>query len=263
MLSTNRISDNSDLNAQLDASEKARLDELETVIERGLQTFYEVGKALEEIREKKLHRETHKTFEAYCRDRWGMARPTAYRFINAAQVMENLSPIGDILPRKENQVRPLTQLYPELQIEIWQQAVELAPNGIPTGAAVQRLVEEKLSSAKTKRSASGNFSEVEQLRQENQRLREQIRKQNIEREKRAAEVAAELERLREENRQLKAELRQRDIDWERRLAYEREKIRAEVRAELKAEYEGIINDLTAQVKELSRQLEEIRLQVKA
>ena len=124
MLSTNTISDNTSLNAQLDATEKARLDELETVIERGLQTFYEVGKALEEIREQKLYRETHKTFENYCRDRWGMARPTAYRFINAAQVMENLSPIGDILPRKENQVRPLTQLSPELQIKIWQQQLE-------------------------------------------------------------------------------------------------------------------------------------------
>jgi len=126
MLST----DNTSLNAQLNASERARLDELEMAIDRGLQTFYEVGKALEEIREQKLYRD-HKTFETYCRDRWGIARPTAYLFINAAQVMENLSPIGDILPRKENQVRPLTQLSPELQIEIWQQAVELASNGIP------------------------------------------------------------------------------------------------------------------------------------
>jgi len=270
MLSTNTISDNSDSHSQagdwereLDASEKARLGELETVIERGLQTFYEVGKALEEIREKKLYRETHKTFETYCRDRWGIARQTAYRFIDAALVIENLSPMGDKIPTKERQVRPLTQLPPALQLEIWQQAVELAPNGIPTAAAVQRLVDEKVSSPKTKRSSAGNLLEVEQLRQENQRLREQIRRQNIEREKRSAEVAAELERLREENRQLKAELRQRDIDWERRLAYEREKIRAEVRAELKAEYEGIINDLTAQVKELTRQLEQIRLQIKS
>lgn len=37
----------------------------------------------------------------------------------------------------------------------------------------------------------------------------------------------------------------------------------QIGAELKAEYEGIINYLTAQVKELTRQLEEIRLQMKA
>jgi len=175
MLSTNKISDSSNLNAQLDASERARLNELEAVIERGLQTFYEVGFALEEIREKKLYRETKKTFEAYCRDKWGIARQTAYRFISAAQVMEILSPIGDILPRKENQVRPLTLLPPELQLEIWQQAVELAPNGIPTAAAVQRLVDEKLSSSRTKRSRESNLSEIEQLCQENQRLKQQIR----------------------------------------------------------------------------------------
>jgi hypothetical protein len=51
-------------------------------------------------------------------------------------------------------------------------------------------------------------------------------------------VALELEQLRAENRQLKAELRQRDKDWEVRLAAERVKIREEVRAQMKAEYEG-------------------------
>lgn len=117
MLST----DNTSLNAQLNASERARLDELETAIDRGLQTFYEVGKALEEIREQKLYRETHKTFEAYCRDRWGIARQRAYQFIDAALVMENLSTMVDKIPTKERQVRPLTQLPPALQLEIWQQ----------------------------------------------------------------------------------------------------------------------------------------------
>jgi hypothetical protein len=64
-------------------------------------------------------------------------------------------------------------------------------------------------------------------------------------------VALELEQLRAENRQLKAELRQRDKDWEVRLAAERVKIREEVRAQMKAEYEGQINSLTQQLAEMT------------
>jgi len=64
-------------------------------------------------------------------------------------------------------------------------------------------------------------------------------------------VALELEQLRAENRQLKAQLRQRDKDWEVRLAAERVKIRKEVRAEMKAEYEGQINSLTQQLAEMT------------
>ncbi len=57
--------------------------------------------------------------------------------------------------------------------------------------------------------------------------------------------------LRAENRQLKAQLRQRDKDWEVRLAAERVKIREEVRAQMKAEYEGQINSLTQQLAEMT------------
>ena len=64
-------------------------------------------------------------------------------------------------------------------------------------------------------------------------------------------MALELEQLRAENRQLKAQLRQRDKDWEVRLAAERVKIREEVRAEMKAEYEGQINTLTQQLAEMT------------
>lgn len=267
MSTTKDLLDSDYASAQLDAAEQARLKELEKVIEQGLQTFYEVGKALDEIREKRLYRETHKTFDAYCREKWGIARQRAYRLMQAAQVRENLSPTGDKFPTKERQVRPLTQLPSELQLEIWQKAVELAPNGIPTGAAVQRLVDQRVSTrsrsvplgVSTRRNSGDTASEVEQLRQENQQLKERLKQQDLERKKRAAEVAAELEQLRAENRQLKAELRQRDRDWEVRLAYEREKIREEV----KAEYEGQINTLTAQVTSLTQQLQEMTAKYEA
>jgi hypothetical protein len=52
-----------------------RLAELERVIERGLQSFVEVGKALADIRDGKLYRcQGDATFEDYCQQRWGFSR---------------------------------------------------------------------------------------------------------------------------------------------------------------------------------------------
>lgn len=77
--------------------DSVRLVELEGVIERGLTTFVEVGAALMEIRDSRLYRETHGTFEAYCRERWGWDRTYAHRTIQAAEVSRML-PMGNILP---------------------------------------------------------------------------------------------------------------------------------------------------------------------
>ena len=266
MQSTNTLLETEYAITKLDVAERTRLQELESIVEHGLQTFYEVGKALDEIREHKLYRETHKTFESYCLDNWGIGRRTADRFIAAAQVIEILRPIGLKIPTKENQVRPLTGLPPELQLEIWQEALELSPNGMPTGAAVQRLVDQRFPSNGNDRTPKANASEVDKLRSDNQRLREQIREQNRDRDHRAAAVASELEQLRSENRQLKAELLQRDKDWEARLAFERNKIREEVREELREELKGELRkELKTELREEIRAelREEIRAEVKA
>jgi hypothetical protein len=97
---------------------KPRLAELEAIIERGMRTFIEVGNALLEIRNRRLYREQgFKTFEDYCRERWNMSRTYAYRQIDAAKVVQNLSPIGDI-PLTEAQARELARVSPERQREI-------------------------------------------------------------------------------------------------------------------------------------------------
>jgi ParB family chromosome partitioning protein len=67
-----------------------RLDELESIITRGLTTFVEVGTALMEIRDAKLYRESHATFEAYVKERWGWERRNAYQYIEAAEVAANV-----------------------------------------------------------------------------------------------------------------------------------------------------------------------------
>jgi hypothetical protein len=71
------------------------LAECEAIIERGLATFVEVGKALLRIRDDRLYRETHSTFADYCKQRWGMSKSHAYRQIEAAEVVDVLSGDGE------------------------------------------------------------------------------------------------------------------------------------------------------------------------
>ncbi|MHC5822546.1 MAG: hypothetical protein ACYT04_43595, partial [Nostoc sp.] len=54
---------------------------LERRVERA---FFEAGKALTELRDRRLYRSTHKTFEEYCRDRFGHSRQQSNYLIAAA-----------------------------------------------------------------------------------------------------------------------------------------------------------------------------------
>jgi hypothetical protein len=120
--------------------ESRDLVRLEKVIEGGLQTFLEVGAALAEIRDRRLYRIEHKTFEAYCRDKWNIGRTYAHRLMASADTVEML-PMGN-KPTSERQVRPLTKLPKEKRAEAWQRAVEASPSGQPTTADVEAAVDE-------------------------------------------------------------------------------------------------------------------------
>jgi hypothetical protein len=124
---------------------------LERQVERA---FYEAGKALAQLRERRLYRSTHKTFEQYCQDRFGFGRHAANRLITGASVVANLVSIGHqnpsgetrtigshILPTTERQVRPLTQLEPEQQRSVWEQAVTEAGGKVPSGRIVKDIVD--------------------------------------------------------------------------------------------------------------------------
>ena len=126
---------------QLVKTEADELTRLETVIQRGLSSFVEVGNALLAIRDGKLYREIHKTFDDYCRDRWNMSRVHAHRLIESAEISENLLPIGNIVPTTESQLRPMSQLAAEQQQAAWAEAVKRT-NGKPTAAAVTQAVQD-------------------------------------------------------------------------------------------------------------------------
>ena|SRR5690348_14940338 len=121
--------------------ERRYLGVLEDTIERGLRSFVEVGEALAEIRDDRLYRETQAAFDDYCRERWGFSKSHANRQIEAAEVVDVLTPIG-VKPTNEAQVRELAALKgePELVSQVWVEVVE-EHSGKPTAKHVREAVE--------------------------------------------------------------------------------------------------------------------------
>jgi hypothetical protein len=137
-----------------ESSITVELGTLESRIEKGLRAFWDIGQSLGQIRDKQLYRQSYKTFDEYCLNRWEMSRRSAYRLIQAALVYENVTrgsqsfvnvthgSQNQILPTNERQIRPLITLPPEKQREAWDKAVSTAPNGKVTSDHVAQVARE-------------------------------------------------------------------------------------------------------------------------
>lgn len=111
----------------LGESERKELKRCKDVIRKGLGTFLEVGSALLTIQSKSLYLESHSTFEAFCRAEFEMGRSHAYRLIDSAKVMEDLSSLGDRkLPTNEGQIRILAALPSEERLPAWQKVIDFS-----------------------------------------------------------------------------------------------------------------------------------------
>jgi len=133
---------------ELTPDEERERQRLEWKVEKA---FYEAGASLRLLRDKRLYRSTHPTFESYCHDRFGYHRRHCYQLIDAAAVVENLcansaqidggTSRGQTMPTNEYQVRPLTKLEPVEQVTVWQQAVSEVGGKVPSGRIVKGIVE--------------------------------------------------------------------------------------------------------------------------
>lgn len=107
----------------LTQAEAQHLTALEQIVRKGLETFLEVGEALLQIRDERLYRSSHASFEEYCRDKWKFTSRQANRLIGASEVVDNLkrdqlvSLVPAAVPENEAQARPLAALTPTQQIE--------------------------------------------------------------------------------------------------------------------------------------------------
>jgi hypothetical protein len=110
---------------ELGRGERRRLKQLEATIARSVQSFQDAGRALIEIRDSRLYRENHTTFEDYCREDLDLTRKRAYDFIAAAEVVDALSPNGDTpVPATEWVARELAPLRgePDQLVQVWDAA---------------------------------------------------------------------------------------------------------------------------------------------
>lgn len=131
----------------LSASEIKEKDKLENTVQ---QAFYVAGMALKILRDKKLYRETHRTFEAYIKERFDFSKSGAYYLISAFEVVENLkrpqfvdkNEGASILPTNESQCRPIAKLSPEQQRDIWNKAVKKANGKVPSARIIKEIVNE-------------------------------------------------------------------------------------------------------------------------
>lgn len=118
----------------LDSHEQAQLSACEKIIEKGYTTFIEVGNALFEIRNNKLYREKHATFEEYCKGKWQIKRQRAYELMEAASIVNTLSEISDkdngqhdngLTPTmRESHAAALAKIPQESRNDVWQKVIK-------------------------------------------------------------------------------------------------------------------------------------------
>jgi hypothetical protein len=155
-------------NETLTPKERHLLYECEAVIEKHIQTFYEVGKALMEISDKKLYREEYPTFAEYCKTRWNLERTRAYQIMGGYKIAENV----DDRRHSEYTLRPLARFTPEQQKEIYWKALEQAPDGKITHDRIYEVIASiEHSSKQLEEEQAQQRFEGEQNRIKNENLR--------------------------------------------------------------------------------------------
>ena len=106
-----------------------QLAEQEKFILQKTKEWYLEGKALLEIKDKKLYLDKYSSFAGYCKNKWGFSKRYANMQISGYLFVSRLKTIVPTLPANERQARPFTGLNLDLQQTAWTEALRTAPNG--------------------------------------------------------------------------------------------------------------------------------------
>lgn len=110
-----------DSDEPLSHEDKILLRACESDIQQNLQGFFVLGYRLWQINQKRLYRKTHKTFEAYCAEKWDFSKSHANRLIQAHLCIKHLEASHETkvyCPTNESHVRCIADLNPEQQVEV-------------------------------------------------------------------------------------------------------------------------------------------------
>ena len=104
----------------------SKLAELEDIIQRGKQTFFEVGNALAQIMEEQLYKEKgFGSFAEYCEQVWGFKKTYAYQLVKSAELVKELpAPVSAVAEKlNPRQVRELIKVPKEQREAVIKTAV--------------------------------------------------------------------------------------------------------------------------------------------
>jgi len=138
------------LTGSLSDEERGELRANEETIVRGARAWLEMGRALTTIRDKRLYRETHKRFEAYCWEKFRLEHSAIYQFMAAFRRYQLVLPIAAKLCIEftaESQVRPLCKCQGvDLPAVLKLAAKNIEPNDegnrIPTAKIIDEAVKQ-------------------------------------------------------------------------------------------------------------------------
>lgn len=111
----------------LTADESDALAVCEQRIAAGIEAFRDVVFALKEVRDRRLYREKHATFEDYCQTRWGFTRQRGYQLIDAAEAIASLPTECQPVVDTERSARELARVEPEHREKVVRKAAEAGP----------------------------------------------------------------------------------------------------------------------------------------
>lgn len=132
--------DGAEVVVPLTVDEQAELARLESVVAEGAAAMCAAGVALCSIRDQRLYRELHETFEGYVEDRLGVSVSHAYRWMDWARVQANVAAAG-LEVQRESHARELAQLPADSQAEVFRRAQESAGEGRLTANQIKEARE--------------------------------------------------------------------------------------------------------------------------
>jgi hypothetical protein len=151
----------------LTSKEQELLAVCEADIKQNLQGAFVLGFRLEQIRDNRLYRATHKTFALYCSERWDLSKTHANRVIQAHLCESYLKGIKDVevyVPTKESQVRQICDLPPEKQVEVAHEVFEAVGDreagAVDFGEAREKLYPRARAAGKEKTPTEKDSAEI-------------------------------------------------------------------------------------------------------
>jgi hypothetical protein len=169
----------------LPAADRERLAHLEGEIREGLATFLRVGRALSEIRERRLYRLLgYASFAAYTRERWDLGEARACQLIQSAAIACAISESGATLPERlsDQALRQfaliLSERGPAAVAQAWAMVQSRADGQPLTGPSVRAILTAEglpvygaARRAPTRKRVEQIATQLEALRQRVARLR--------------------------------------------------------------------------------------------